>query len=277
MAAGCANPPPNSDGASSGGGSARAQETLLDRVLRTGVVRIATDPDYPPQSSYDATTNTWKGFDVDVATEIAERLGVKVQWERPAWDVVTAGGWNDGWDLSVGSMTVTAQRAQVLDFSAPYYYAPAGLAVRDGSPISSIGQLTGKTVGVCEACTYESYLERRLDIPGYRIAYVVPRNITIRTYGTDATAIQDLVSGRIDAVMSAVSTLQSAIDRGNPIGLLGEPVFYEPFAAAADRSSPFDPASFMAKVSSIIDRMHQDGLLSRLSMRWYGTDLTVSR
>lgn len=240
------------------------------------MLRVATDPKYPPQSSYDAGTDTWKGFDVDVATEIAERLGVKIQWETPAWDVVTAGRWNDGWDLSVGSMTITAQRAQQLDFSSPYYYTPAGVAVRNGSAISTILQLAGKTVGVCGGCTYEYYLERKLDIPGYRIAYLVPRNITIETYGTDTTAIQDLVSGRLDAVMSAIPTLQRAIDKGSPIGLLGAPVFYEPLAAAADKSSSFDPTSLIAKVSSIIDQMHQNGVLTRLSMKWYGKDLTVN-
>jgi len=250
---------------------------LLDRVLQTGVLRVATDPEYPPQSFYDAAANTWKGFDIDVATEIAKRLGVTIRWETPAWDVVTAGGWDDRWDLSVGSIPITAQRAQVLEFSSPYYYAAAGLAVRKGSPITSMEQLAGKTVGVCGGCTNESYLERNLDIPDYRISYRVPRNIVIRTYATDSAAIVDLVSGRLDAVMSAVPTLQKAIDQGNPIEPLGDPVFYEPLAAAVDKSSSFDPTSFLARVSSIIDQMHQDGLLSRLSLKWYGSDLTVNR
>ena len=244
--------------------------------MQTGVLRVATDPNYPPQSVYDAATDTWKGFDVDVATEIAKRLGVEVRWETPAWDIVTAGRWNDGWDLSVGSMPITAQGARSLDFSSPYYFTPAGLAVRKGSTIASIAQLSGKTVGVCSACSNEYYLERKLDIPGYRTTYAVPRNIVVRPDGTDIAAIQDLVSGRVDAVMAAVRTLQKAIDSGDPIELLGDPVFYEPLAAAADRSSSFDPTSFIAKVSSIIDRMHRDGMLSRLSMRWYGADLTVN-
>jgi polar amino acid transport system substrate-binding protein len=276
VGAACANGASASDGGGPGSGADSVQETLLDHVLQTGVLRVATDPRYPPQSYYDAATDTWRGFDIDVATEIARRLGVKIRWETPAWDVVTAGRWEDRWDLSVGSMTITAQRAELLDFSSPYYYTPAGFAVRKGSVIASIGQLAGKQVGVCGACTYEYYLERKLDIPGYRIAYAVPRAIVIRTYGTDTTAIQDLVSGRLDAVMSAVPTLQRAIDEGSPIELLGAPVFYDPLAAAADKSSSLDPTSFIAKVSSIIDRMHLDGTLSRLSMKWYGTDLTVN-
>jgi len=274
VAGACANRLPASD-THGGTTSGHDQTSLLDHIIQTGVLRVATDPAYPPQSLYDAATGTWKGFDVDVATEIAKRLGVKIRWVTPAWDVVTAGRWNDGWDLSVGSMAITAQRAQLLDFSAPYSYAPAGLAVRSGSSISTIPQLAGKTVGVCGGCATASYLERTLDIPGYPVAYAVPRTIKIRTYGNDATAIQELLAGGVDAVLSTARTLQGVIGRGDPIELLGAPIFYDPLAAAADKSGSFDPTSFIAKVSSIIDQMHRDGVLTRLSMKWYGTDLTV--
>ncbi len=249
---------------------------LLATICKSGVLRVSTDPAYPPQSSYDEATGTWQGFDIDVATEIAKRLGVQIKWVTPAWDVITAGHWNGRWDLSVGSMTITAERAQVLDFSTPYYYTPAGIAVQKGSPITSFGQLSGKSIGVCGACTYEYYLERTLDIPGYTPTYVIPKDVNIVTYDTDSTAIQDLSLGRLDAVMSAVPTLQSAIDKGKPIQLLGDPVFYEPLAAAADKSAPEDPTSFIQTVSDIITQMHQDGTLTQLSMKWYKTDLTVN-
>jgi polar amino acid transport system substrate-binding protein len=139
-----------------------------------------------------------------------------------------------------------------------------------------IDQLAGKTIGVCGACTYESYLNRDLNIPGYTPTYVVPQNITLKTYDTDSTAIQDLALGRLDAVMSAVPTLQGAIDKGKLIQLLGDPVFFEPLAVAIDKSTPLDDATLVAKISEIIDAMHADGTLSQLSQKWYGEDLTVN-
>jgi polar amino acid transport system substrate-binding protein len=276
VGAACANNNNTSSGGSGSGGASGAPQTLLDKIMADGVIRVSTDPAYPPQSSYDETTGKWSGFDIDVATEVAKRMGVQIEWKTPAWDLITAGSWNDRWDLSVGSMTITTERAQVLDFSSPYYYTPAGLAVQQGSSITSVDQLAGKTVGVCGSCTYEFYLERKLNIPGYQISYQVPANITIKTYDTDSTAIQDLVLGRLDAAMSAIPTLQGAIDKGKPIQILGDPVFYEPLAAAADKSATLDPTSLIAKVSEIIDQMHQDGTLTQLSMKWYGSDLTVN-
>ncbi len=282
VGAACANDNPPADGGDSGSagatGSTGADDTLLGRIMAAGQIRVATDPAYPPQSSYDEASGTWEGFDIDVAQEISKRLGLTedVDWQTPSWDIITAGNWNDRWDVSVGSMTITVDRAKVLDFTTPYYYTPAGLAVQQGSPIASIDQLSGKTVGVCGACTYEFYLDRTLEITGYDIQFIVPEDVTIKTYDTDSTAIQDLTIGRLDAVMSAIPTLQGAIDKDKPIQLLGDPVFFEPLAVAIDKDAPLDDSTLVAKLSEIIDEMHADGTLTALSQKWYGEDLTVN-
>ena len=266
--------PDSSSAAPDSSSAAPAADGLLAQIIDNGVLRVATDPAYPPQSSYDEATGEWQGFDIDVANEIAKRMGVQTQWETPAWDVLTAGNWNDRWDISVGSMSITDERAQVLDFSSPYYYTPAGLAVQEGSDITSVDQLSGKRVGVCGACTYEYYLDRSLKIPGYDIQFIVPDDIEIVTYDTDSTAIQDLQLGRVDAVMSAIPTLNEAIKKGKKIQLLGDPVFLEPLAVAADKSSSLSPDSLVTELNRIIKEMHDDGTLSQLSMKWYGEDIT---
>jgi polar amino acid transport system substrate-binding protein len=254
--------------------------TLLAHIMSSGSLKVSTDPKYPPQSSYDAATNTWKGFDIDVANEIAKRLGVKVDWQTPAWDSIIAGHWQGRWDLSVGSMTITPDRAKVLYFTPPYYYTPAGLAVyKTNTSIKTPADLTGKKVGSCGGCTYEEYLKGTLRIPNYNVDFQV-HGAQIVTYDTDSTAIQDLALGdcvRLCAAFSAVPTLQGAIKAGKPIKLLGKPLFYEPLAAAIDRESSLDPTSLVKKVSAIITQMHQDGTLAKLSKRWYGTDLTVAQ
>jgi polar amino acid transport system substrate-binding protein len=247
--------------------------------MKSGVLRVSTDPAYPPQSSLDEKTGKWEGFDIDVATEIAKRLGVKVEWKTPAWDTITAGHWNGRWDVSVGSMTVTPERAQVLYFTPAYYYTPAGLAVyKTNTTFTDPSQLSGKKIGVCGDCTYEKYLEQTLQIPGYKIDFKIS-NPDIHTYDTDTTAIEDLSLGdgvRLDAVMSAVPTLEQAIKDGKPIKMLGQPLFFEPLAVAIDRSSTLDPTSLVKKIGDIITAMHNDGTLTRLSMKWYGTDLTMA-
>jgi polar amino acid transport system substrate-binding protein len=274
---GCADKSSSTASSASGGGSASptgAPTTELEAVMASGTLKVATDPAYPPQSSYDEAAGTWTGFDIDVATEIANRMGVKVDWQTPAWDVITAGKWNGRWDLSVGSMTVTTERDKVLNFSSPYYYTPAGLAVQSGSDIASFDQLAGKEVGSCGACTYEYYLERKLQIPNYTVDFKVPADVKVKTYDTDSTAIQDLTLGRTAAVMSAVPTLQEAIKKGTKIKLLGDPVYYEPLAIAADKSARLPSDTLTAKVNEVLDQMRADGTLAKLSQKYYGADLT---
>ena len=211
-----------------------------------------------------------------MATEIAKRLGVEIAWETPSWVAITAGNWNGRWDMSVGSMTVTKERATVLDFTPAYYYTPASIAVPTGSDITAVDQLNGKTIGVCSGCTYDYYLQNTLEIPGYTFESPIVDPV-IKGYDTDSTAIQALQAGQVDAVMSATPTLQSAIDKGKPLQLLGEPLFYEPLSVALDKSSELDTASLLAAVSTIIDDMHSDGTLTAMSMQWYGTDLTLAQ
>ena len=260
-----------------GGGSAGGGDggDLLQQVKDAGVLRVSTDPAYPPQS-FQTESGEFKGFDIDVAEEVAKRMGVEVEWQTPSWDVITAGNWNGRWDLSVGSMTPTPDRRKVLHFSPAYYYVPAAAVHETNTDINDPEtDLDGKMIGVCAACTYEAYLEGSLNIPG-EYEYVVD-DPQIKTYDTDSSAIQDLALGdgvRLDAAMSSLYVLKEAQKSGTPIKVVGDPLFYEPLAAAIDKEAPSDPKPLVDEVSSIIEEMHKDGTLTELSEKWYGIDLT---
>jgi polar amino acid transport system substrate-binding protein len=261
------------DNGSSGG------TTLLDEVMSSGTLRVATDPAYPPQSSYDEKAGKWEGFDVDVANELATRMGLKLDFVTPSWDVITAGSWNGRWDASVGSMTPIKERQQVLDFTPAYYFVPAVVVVKNDSTITSFDQLAGKNVGSCQPCTYSFYLDRTLDIPGYPATFVLPPidQITYTGYETDTPALENLKLGRLDAVLTSLTTAQAAIDAGDPFKVLGDPVFFEPDSIAVDKGASADPATFVQKLSDLVNQMHDDGTLSSLSNKWFGADLSVSQ
>jgi ABC-type amino acid transport substrate-binding protein len=122
-------------GEPSGAGPACDGETdgHLAQICEAGVIVVSTDPAYPPQSFLNEQTGEYEGFDIDTAREIAERLGVTVEFTDPAFDAVVAGGWGGRWDMSVGSVTVTAERTEVLDFTQAYAYTPAQMAVYDAA------------------------------------------------------------------------------------------------------------------------------------------------
>lgn len=254
-----------------------AMEDLLDGIMAAGKLVVSTDPNYAPQSFLN-DAGELDGFDIDVAKEVAKRLGVEVEFTTPDWDMITGGNWGGRWDLSIGSMTPTEPRAEVLWFTDPYYYTPASFAVhKDNTSIQSITDLSGMRVGLGTATTYEDYLNGALAITGGQVMYDPPAGIEVKPYSTDAEAIQDLALGdgvRLDAVMSAQPTIQNAIDEGVPLKYVGTPAFYEPLAFALDKSrGPSE--KFLAKLNEIITEMHADSTLKDLSVTWYGIDITT--
>ena len=264
---------------------------LLSTIQARGTLVVSTDPAYPPQSALKAspqrtagtkcssdekTLGELEGFDIDVTAAIAKALGVEACFVTPDWTLITAGNWAGRWDMSVGSMTITPERAKVLFFAQPYYTTPAALFVnKSNTTYTKASDLGGKKIGVCGGCTYESFLNGTLVIPGETIDFVI-KNADIKTYDTDSTALEDLSLGdgtRLDAVRTAQPTGLQAIANGKPLKQLGDPLFFEYLAPAIDKESSLDPHAFIAKVSEIVLGLHKDGTLSQLSQKYYSTDL----
>jgi polar amino acid transport system substrate-binding protein len=250
-------------------------EDLLARVRAAGVIRVSTDPAYPPQSELKPD-GTYEGFDIDVAEAIAKELGVEVEYETPSWDAITAGNWSGRWDISVGSMTITTDRKEVLDFSEPYYYTPAQMAASEASGITTLDGLAGKTVCVGEATTYLDWLEGDLQLEDGGEVAEPPEGVKSTTLPTDRDCADAIGAGRteFEGWLSSSTTVQDAIDDGIPIVTVGDPVFYEPLAVALDKSGP-PHAELLAEIDRIITEMHEDGTLSESSKKWFdGLDLT---
>jgi polar amino acid transport system substrate-binding protein len=267
---------------------------LLSVIMERGTLVVSTDPAYPPQSELvkdgaratetkcaadQHTTSELKGFDISTAAELARRLGVEACFVTPDWTLITGGNWSGRWDISIGSMTVTPERMEKLYFSQPYYTTPAAFFVhKDNQSFSQPADLSGKKIGACTGCTYDSYLLGQLTIPGETIDFVV-NDPVFTGYDTDINALQDLALGdgtRLDAVLTAQPTGQGAIADGLPLKQLGDPVFFEYLAGAVDKASGQDPIAFVEKATEILQEMHADGTLVKFSQEYYGTDLTTA-
>ena len=254
-----------------------AEVDQLQRVLDKGLIVMSTDPLYPPQSFLDDDGEI-VGFDLDVGAAIAERLGVQFVPTPTPWAVVASGRWAGRMDFSVGSMTITTPRKEMIDFTQVYRFDQGGLAVREGVEASSLADLEGLTVCVGESTTYYDWLNGSLELDesaGAAIYAEPPPNITIETRETDRNCANEWASGRTDtdAWATAQATIFEAVAEGLPVVPLGEPVFAEPLAVAFDNSVE-DNDSLVAAVDGILTEMHEDGTLAELSEKWYGIDMT---
>lgn len=250
-------------------------EARLDRIMLDQKIIVATDSNWPPQS-YRDEKGVMHGFDVDVAAEIAQRLGVQIEFVTPSWGEIVSGNWNDKWDMHVGSMTPTKARALRLNFVGIYYYTPAVLASHELSVIFDIEDLIGATIGVQQGTSFENYLQQDLvmdvlDAPEYEYSFT-PHAIK-RYEGIEEAlkALQDRETNEIDVVIDSMPTILQAMDSGLPIQFVGDPVFYEPLAIAIE----YGDKDLAEKLGKIIEEMHLDGALSAISYKWYGVDYTT--
>lgn len=246
----------------------------LQRILDKGVIVMSTDPLYPPQSFLDDAGEI-VGFDLDVGQAIADKLGVQFVPTPTPWDVVASGRWADRMDFSVGSMTITPERQEKIDFTRPYRFDAAGMALREGVEADS---LEGLTVCVGSATTYFQWLEGTLTLPEELGAFttVPPENVNVVTRETDRNCADEWANNRADsdAWVTSTETIRQAVEEGLPVVPFGDPVFGEPLAVAFDNSVE-DNDSLVARVDEIVGELREEGVLTELSMKWYDQDLTT--
>ncbi len=230
-------------------------------IVNKGTMTVNNDPKYPPQSSIDEATGDLVGFDVDVAKKVGEILGLQVEFTDLSFDTILTDVNQDRYDVSIGSMTVTPERAAKVDFTDVYYYTPAGILVKEGGmQIAGVEDLAGKKVGVGAGTTYVKWLQDNSEAKPV-------------IYATDADAFPDLAkdNGRIDFAFTAVPTSIEAIRQGQPFELSGDPLYYEDLAFAVKKGE----ADWLALLNYCIQKMHEDGSLTDMSETWYsGVDLT---
>ncbi len=283
---GGSSPTDGGDGGASPSAGGEGGETVcagetdghLARVCEAGVIVVSTDPAYPPQSSLNAETGEYEGFDIDVANEIGARLGVTVEFTDPPFDAVQGGSWSDRWDMSVGSVTITETRQEVLDFTQPYYFTPAQMATTEGTGIESLEDFSGTTVCAAEGTTYFDWMEGTLTLTAEAGEVTdPPADITATTLPTDINCPEAWQAGRseFEGWLSSSTTVQGAIDEGYPVVAVGDPVFFEPLAVCFDAAVE-DNDSLVEAVDQVLTDMHEDGTLTGFSEDWYGgLDLTT--
>ena len=278
--------------ASSGEAGTAVPTDKLAEIQARGTLVIATDASYAPQSELikgsqprpgtkceptQYSSNQFKGFDVDIAVELAKQLGVEPCFVTPPWSQLVAGNWGDNWDIHVGSVAITFDRMKDLYFSTPYYATPTILLIhQDNTTYLHPEDLSGKRIAACVACTFEAYLNGTLKMPGQEIIYRI-KDAKIIAYENEDPAIEDLSRGDgvvLDAVMTILPKAQAAIAAGKPVKILDDPLVFAYASITLDRSSKRSNERLWMEINRILRELHSSGKLAELSVQYQGMDLT---
>jgi polar amino acid transport system substrate-binding protein len=229
----------------------------LERVRKAGEISFAMSGGYPPFNFYNES-NELVGFDVDVAREVASRLGVALKPVTTEWSGIIEGLRSGVYDGILGSMAVTEDRLKVVNFSTPYYYSGAQMMVKKGSSFTSPEDLRGKIVGVVTGTTFADDAARL-------------GAGEVKLYKDDTQTLTELTSGVVDGVITDRVVGVNAMNSDKfDIAPLGAPLRSEDIAVAFNK----DDGTLLETVDGILKGMHEDGTLARLSVKWLKTDIT---
>jgi His/Glu/Gln/Arg/opine family amino acid ABC transporter permease subunit len=229
-----------------------AADPALDRVRRTGTLRVGIDATYPPFGM--AEGSEFSGFDVDIARAVARELGVRVALINASFDGVFPALQQGTFDLVISAVTITQERSRTLLFSDPYIAAGQQVVVRAGSAIAGPADLQGRLVGVQINTTAQFAMEKQ---PGVRLA----------KYNTVDLALLDLQHGRVDAVASDGPVLRYMIARSFPgLRTAGAEYTDERFGIVLARGSD----DLRRAVNAALWKIQDSGEYARLHTRWFG-------
>ncbi len=162
-------------------------------TVTDGVLSVGSCLDYAPFESIEGGDEV--GFDVDLAEEIATRLGLTVEWVKADFDTIFTSVSEGQFDMVAAASTITAERQEVVDFSDPYYNSRQALVVNttETPDIASTADLgEGHVVGVQKGTTGADWAKENL----------VPQGVELKTYGAAPDAFRDLEAGGIAAIVN---------------------------------------------------------------------------
>ncbi|MFH0968385.1 MAG: transporter substrate-binding domain-containing protein [Methanobacteriota archaeon] len=269
-------------------GANNSSPDRLEEILSRGTLVVALNPDDYPlaniSSSYrnpdskctedQYTEDQVSGFQVDVATGIAQKLGVDSCYVVPDREELERGNWSEKWDYYPNYL-ITDERLNWLYFTQPIVSVPYVLYIRNNSAtITSHEDLSRKIIGATYALPVLSgYLNNTLNLSGNTHENLV-KNATVVGYDEESLAFDDLASGKVDALLLVDTEGDEAINNGTPITPLMPYAAIGYGALSIEKGNGADPVSFVRKLTDIIQVMHQEGELSRISMKYDGIDIT---
>ncbi|WP_109468635.1 transporter substrate-binding domain-containing protein [Albibacillus kandeliae] len=228
----------------------------LDTIKENGVIRIAMSGAYPP-FNFVNEKNEVVGFDPAIGTEIAKRMGLKVEIITTAWDGIIGGLLANKYDAIVGSMSITEERDKVVDFVGPYYTTKRAIFTKPDSGITSVEQLKDVKVGVTLGETHEEWARDQ----GY----------TVRTYKGLPELLLELENGRVDVIVNdSIAAILAMKEIGYDFVALDD---LETDAIGAGIAIREGNPELAKQMQAALDAMMEDGTYLEIANEWVGGDI----
>ncbi len=234
-----------------------AADPSLQTVLDRGELIVGLAPFYAPFESTNEKTKEIEGFDVDLATAIAEKMGVKATFKGAEWQGLLGGLEKGDYDVLVTCMSKKEAAEANVEFSDVYYLLDDVIIVAKGNPKGIMGKadLKDKVVGVQLGSGSEQIGDALKDEVGFK---------DLKKYKLTQDAMNDLKAGRIDAVLAgeAFAVEQSKVDPSFEV--VGEPLESAEIVAVFPKGA----TSLVEEFNKHLAAVRADGTYDALVAKW---------
>lgn len=258
---GCSN---NSTQLNKSNASVSSQEAsdsdLLAQIQERGEIIVAMEGTWAPWTYHDENDNL-VGYDVEVAEAIAEKLSVKAIFVEGEWDGLLAGLSAGRYDIMVNGVDIDPSRQETYDFSNPYAYnRTAVITTNENTDIQTLNDLKGKHTANTISSTYAQLAEQ---------------------YDAEVTGVDDLnqtfellLSGRIDATLNAEMTYYDYMKAHPEANLKIAVLTEEANQIGIPMRKGEETSTLREAINSALDELSQEGILSELSIKYFGSDIS---
>lgn len=259
--AGCSSQSTSSTASSDNGSAVSTEDQSLQKVKDAGKLILGLDATFKPMG-YTDENNEIVGFDIDVAEEVCNRLGVELVKQPINWDTLTT-------DLNVGKcdcvwngLSINEERQEKMNLSEPYMKNAMVFVVKGDSTVEKMADLKGKKISVQNGSSAQTILE----------SCEIKDDITVSPIATNVEALQQLELGVVDAVfLDEVVADYEIKNSGKNYKKLAEGLEEEEYAIAFRK----DDQALRDAVQQTLSEMKADGKLAEISTKWFGSDITI--
>ncbi|MGG5316705.1 transporter substrate-binding domain-containing protein [Enterococcus sp. AZ072] len=239
----------------SGCGSSNEAEDKYDTIKKSGVLKVATSPDYAPFGFH--TTIDGKdqivGADIDLVESIGEKMGVEIEWLDMSFNNVLAATKEGKADMAVSAISVTDEREDSFDFTTDYYTSPQVIVInkKNQDSLNSIESLADKKVGAQKGTIQENIVKNQLE-------------------GTQLVSIEKLPNifievnnGSLDALVVEKMVANSYVEQNPELMIAKIPLKSmkeDSFSIAVPKGNP----KLMGELDKLINEMKENGEIEEM-------------
>lgn len=235
------------------GGSGEATQEGDLKTAKAGVLSMATEATFPPYEFYDGADIV--GIDVEVASAIAQKLGLTLEVTDIAFDSIIPGVQTGKYDIGMAGMTVNEERLEQVNFSSPYAKGVQVVIVREDSPITSVDDLFAEgadhIIGTQSGTTGFLYATWDIEDAGFGL---------VRGFGKTTDAVEALKNGQVDCILLDNEPAKALVAANTGLKILDTAYVEEDYAICAAK----DNAALQEAVNKALEELKAEGVLQQI-------------